>query len=408
MLIIGGGLVGILCAYKLQEAGIDYILAEAKHIGSGVTGVTTAKITAQHGLIYDKLIKSFGIEKARKYYDANMKAYKEYERLSDLFEFDFEKKTAYTYSTANRQKLEAEAKAYDKLSIMPLFSESAPLPLKIVGAIGMKDQAQFNPLKFLYGISSGLNIYENAFVSKIEGNTAYVEKGSVTAKHIILATHFPFINIPGLYFLKMYQNRSYVIALDNGPQLDGMYVDEREDGHSFRNYKNLLFIGGGDHKTGKTGGQYDELRKLARKAYPHCTEKYAWSAQDCMTLDDIPYIGVLTKSRPNIYVATGFKKWGMTSSMVAADILFDLINHKKSDYEDLFSPQRSILRPQLAVNGVNAVINLIKPGKRCSHMGCALKWNKAEQSWDCPCHGSRFDNHGAIINNPAKRSISVE
>lgn len=408
VLIIGGGLAGVLCAYRLQEAGIPYILTEAKHIGAGVTGVTTAKITAQHGLLYDQLIKRFGLGPARQYYDANMAACAEYERLSSLFPCDFEKKTAYTYSTNNRRKIEAEVRAYKKLSIVPLLAETLPLPLKIKAAIGMSGQAQFNPLQFLYGIAAGLNIYENTFVSKIEDHTAHIENGTITARHIILATHFPLINIPGLYFLKMYQHRSYVVALENGPQLNGMYVDEKEDGYSFRNYRDLLLIGGGDHKTGKSGGMYKEVHQLAMKAYPACSEKYAWSAQDCMTLDGIPYIGILAKSKPHIYVATGFNKWGMTSSMVAAKILTDLITQGESEYEELFSPQRSILRPQLAVNGANAVIHLIKPGKRCSHMGCALKWNPTERSWDCPCHGSRFDRHGHIINNPAKRGISVK
>jgi hypothetical protein len=127
-----------------------------------------------------------------------------------------------------------------------------------------------------------------------------------------------------------------------------------------------------------------------------------------MTLDGVPYIGVHRKSAPHIYVATGFNKWGMTGSMVAANVLRDLITLGSSEYEELFSPQRSMLQPQLLVNGFSALGNLILPGKRCPHMGCSLRWNRAERTWDCPCHGSRFDEHGNLIDNPAKRGIKVE
>jgi glycine/D-amino acid oxidase-like deaminating enzyme len=374
-------------------------------VGSGVTGNTTAKITAQHGLIYDKLIKKSGIDAARKYYEANMRAREDYEKLSAIFPCDFEVKTAYTYSLTDRKKVEDEGRAYEKLGIKPVFQEQPPLPFRVAGALGMENQAQFNPLKLLLAVAKELTIYEDTFVHEIRGNKAFTKEGAITAKSIILATHFPMVNIPGLYFIKMYQHRSYVIALENAPDVDGMYVDEQEKGNSFRNYMGLLFLGGGDHKTGTQGGGYEELRSLAKSAYPNAKEKYSWATQDCMTLDGIPYIGVHRKSAPNIYVATGFNKWGMTGTMVAANVLRDLITLGSSEYEELFSPQRSMLQPQLLVNGLSALGNLLLPGKRCPHMGCALRWNKAERTWDCPCHGSRFDEGGKLLNNPAKRGM---
>lgn len=408
VLIIGGGMAGVLCAYKLKQAGVACVLVEARRIGSGVTGNTTAKITAQHGLIYEKLIKKYGLAAAQRYYEANRLARDEYERLSAIFPCDFESRTAYTYSLTDPKKLEDEAKAYEKLSIRPVFQERPPLPFGVAGALGMENQAQFNPLKLLFAVANELNIHENTFVHEIKENTAFTGSGRITAKRIILATHFPLVNIPGLYFVKMYQHRSYVIALENAPELNGMYLDEQENGHSFRNYKGLLLLGGGDHKTGKQGGGYEELRSLAKSAYPNAAERFAWATQDCMTLDGIPYIGVHRKAAPHIYVATGFNKWGMTGSMVAANVLCDLITVGTSEYEGLFSPRRSMLHPQLAVNGFSALGNLLLPGKRCPHMGCALRWNKTERTWDCPCHGSRFDEHGKLIDNPAKRGISVE
>lgn len=206
----------------------------------------------------------------------------------------------------------------------------------------------------------------------------------------------------------MYQNRSYVIGIDNAPNINGMYIDESEKGMSFRNYKDLLFVGGGSHRTGKSGGNWLELEKFIGKYYPKSSERYRWSTQDCITLDGMPYIGNYSKNTPDLYVATGFNKWGMTFSMISAMILSDLVLDKDNEYAEVFSPSRSILRPQLAINAVEAIKNLMTISKkRCSHMGCALKWNKYEHSWDCPCHGSRFSREGSLINNPAMKNVKI-
>jgi hypothetical protein len=200
----------------------------------------------------------------------------------------------------------------------------------------------------------------------------------------------------------MYQHRSYVTALENAPDVNGMYLEEKTDGLSFRNHGGLLLIGGGDHRTGKKGGGWKTLRDFAADICPEAREKYSWATQDCMTLDGVPYIGKYGKSAKGLYVATGFNKWGMTSAMVSAMILSDIILGNKNEYAEVFSPQRSMMKPQLLINALTAVGNLLTPtAPRCPHMGCALKWNKAEQSWDCPCHGSRFENNGAVIDNPA-------
>ena len=286
------------------------------------------------------------------------------------------------------------------------FTDNIPLPFRTVGAIEFNAQAQFNPLKFVSGIAKGLNIYENSKVIELRKNIAVTEKGKVKADKIIVATHFPFINKHGSYFIKMYQQRSYVIAYENAQNVDGMYIDEQENGMSFRNYNNLLLLGGGGHKTGMQGGAYREIETVARHHYKNAVEKYRWATQDCMTLDKVPYIGRYSKSTENFYVATGFNKWGMSSSMAAACILCDEIVGKKSDFAAVFSPSRSILNMQLAVNALNATVNLLTPTpKRCPHLGCALKWNKEERTWDCPCHGSRFTKDGKLINNPSNDNL---
>ncbi|MCL2838477.1 MAG: FAD-dependent oxidoreductase [Oscillospiraceae bacterium] len=403
-LIIGGGMCGILTAHKLSETGMRCVVVEATTIGSGITQNTTAKITAQHGLIYADLIKRFDAEKTKQYYSANSRAIQNYHKLSERFPCDFERKTAYVYSTDDIRKLEREAEAYQRLGLSANLVELPQLPIKTIGAIAMENQAQFHPLKLLYALADGLEIYENTFVSKIDGNTAYAANGKITAKHIVLATHFPMINIPGLYFLKLYQHRSYVLALENAPLIDGMYLDERESGNSFRTYCDLLFIGGGDHRTGEKGGGYAELEALTAHAYPDATVKYRWATQDCMSLDKIPYIGRHRAGKKNLYVATGFNKWGITGSMVAAEVLTDLVTSRKSEFEELYSPQRSMWSKQLFANIGSAAAGLLSlGGPRCTHMGCKLHCNSAEKSWDCSCHGSRYEENGHIINNPAKR-----
>lgn len=408
VLIIGGGICGVLCAYFLQESGVSYVLVEGKNIGDGITKNTTAKITFQHGLIYDSLIKNFSLNKATQYLEANKHALEKYKELCKDIDCDFEEKPAFTYSLNNRVKIENEIRALEKLRYKADFISEIPLPFKIAGTIRFKNQAQFHPLKFINEISKDLNIYENTFVEKIKNGIAYTKNGNIKAKKIIVATHFPFINSHGFYFAKMYQHRSYVVAIENAANLDGMYVDEAQNGMSFRNYKDLMFVGGGDHRTGKQGGNYTELRNFIKKYYPDAKEKFAWATQDCMTLDNIPYIGNYSKSTPNLYVATGFNKWGITSSMVAAMILKDMILEKKNEFSDVFLPQRSALKPQLFANLGETLINFLTPTtKRCSHLGCALKCNKAEHTWDCSCHGSRFSEKGNLIDNPAMRDTNV-
>lgn len=407
VLIIGGGMAGILCALELHKAGVDYILVEAKTIGSGITKNTTAKITSQHGLIYSKIAKNHSVETAKAYLEANEKAVAKYKILSENIDCDFEIKPSFVFSRTNREKIENEAKVLENIGYNAIFCEKTELPFDVAGALSFENQAQFNPLKFLYTIAKGLNIYENTAVKDLLDTTAITDYGKITAKNIIVATHFPFINKRGLYFMKMYQHRSYVLGLSNAHHLKGMYVDEDLKGLSFRNYGDLLLLGGGSHRTGKKGGNYIELREFAKYYYPEAEEKYHFATQDCETLDGMPYIGRYSKHTENLYVATGFNKWGMTSSMVAAEILKDEILGAKNDYAEIFDPSRSMMFKQLGVNVFESVSGMLMPTtKRCPHLGCGLKWNRQEHTWDCSCHGSRFDADGSLIDNPAKKDLS--
>lgn len=402
VLIIGGGIAGILTAYFLKKKGVPYVLVEKDRICGGTTGGTTAKITCQHGLIYDKLLRSFGRESAVRYFRANLAALDKYAELCRSIDCDYELKNNYVYSLNDRRKLEKELNALSCIGCRAEFAESLPLPFETAGAVCFPEQAQFHPLKFLYALAKDLNIYEHTFVREMVGTTAVTDHGKIRADRVIVATHFPFINKHGSYYLKLYQHRSYVLALGNAQNVGGMYVDENRKGLSFRNYGDMLLLGGGAHRTGKSGGNWRELREFAALHYPGAEEICFWAAQDCMSIDGMPYIGRYSANTPEMYVASGFNKWGMTGSMLSAMLLSDMICGVRNDYAELFSPSRSFLKPQLLVNGFEATKNLLTPtSKRCPHLGCALKWNPAENSWDCACHGSRFSQSGEVLDNPA-------
>lgn len=402
VLIIGGGIAGILCAYKLKQAGVDCMLLEADQICSGVTQNTTAKITLQHGLIYHKMIGRFGREKACRYLHAQKIAMEQYRTMCGTIPCDYEEKDAYVYSLDDSEIVRQEVAALNSIGCAADFVANLPLPISVAGAVRVEGQAQFHPLKFIYALAKDLPIYEHTKVLELSPKEVITNHGKIRPKKIIVATHFPLLNKHGSYFIKLYQHRSYVIALENGPNVEGMYVDENHKGMSFRNYRGKLLLGGGGHRTGKQGGGWQELESFARRNCPEARILGRWATQDCMTLDSIPYIGRYSASTPNLFVATGFNKWGMTSSMVAAMLLADLVQDKPNDYAEVFSPSRSILRPQLAANVAESLIGLLTPTTpRCPHLGCALKYNPQEHSWDCGCHGSRFTETGELIDNPA-------
>ncbi len=416
--VIGSGMAGLLTAYLLKKQGIQVVVLEGSVTAGGVTKNTTAKITSQHDLIYDKLIQDFGVELAGQYAWANQRAIKTFREIvkENQIDCDFEIRPAYVYSLRDTAPIRAEAIAAGKLGIEAEYTTKTELPFEVKAAVRFENQAQFNPLKFLKAISADLTIYEHTMVREIRDDVVITDHGRVTADHIVVATHFPIVNVPGWYFARMHQERSYVIALKNAAQMNGMYIDESPDGYSFRNYGDYLLFGGAGHRTGRHPhkSSYETLRQAAKRIFPQSEEAYHWSAQDCMTWDRVPYIGRYSASGRDVYVATGFQKWGMTSSMAAAQILTDTICGRKNDCAEIFSPQRfnaSASIQNLLTDAGHSVVGLAAgavsgPKRKCTHLGCRLQWNPDEETWDCPCHGSRFTKDGKLIDNPALRGLS--
>jgi len=452
--VIGAGMCGVITAAFLAAKGQKVVVLEANRTGSGQTGNTTAKITAQHGLFYSKMIKTHGHDATASYVAANQKAVQQYIDLASSLSIpcDMQILPAALYTDSQDAKLEEEYRAALSLGIDCVLQKGCSLPFRTSSCLLFRNQAQFNPMPFLYRLAENLTIYENSRVISVKEHSVITEHGTVSAANIVFATHYPFINIPGFYFLRMHQERSYVIALENAGALNAMYYGIDEDGLSFRNYNSLLLVGGFGHRTGKSdiANPYRHLQKRATRLWPDSKVVAQWSAQDCVPIDNIPYIGRYSALRPYWYVATGFKKWGMSTSMVAAQIISDLILHGASEHADIFAPDRKLspdsyknLGKEIGQASISlsktfltyplSGIDTISPGEakiihykgrkigvykapdgtvhpvsvKCPHLGCSLSWNPHDLSWDCPCHGSRFDYHGNLLDNPAQTSVRL-
>ena len=310
--VIGAGIFGLSCAYYLSKLGFKVTVLEKDSIGEKATGHTTAKITSQHGLFYNYLLNSYSKQFAADYLNANEKAIENIKEIIDneKIKCDFEYQNNYVYTTKKSElnSIKTEVDAVQSLGFPCEFVTKVGLPFEIEGAICFKNQAQFHPIKYLYGlcnsiISNNGKIYTNSTVTNVEKYIDYTylvstENHKVRCKFVIVATHYPFINFPGLYFAKMYQSTSYIIAVDTKKTLfNGMYINNSEPIFSYRTAKiggkKLLLIGGGDHKTGQPScydDTYGILEKEAKKYYPDCEILYRWNTRDCIPIDKIPYI----------------------------------------------------------------------------------------------------------------------
>ncbi len=432
--VIGAGIAGLLIAYLLQSKGQEVIILEANEVASGQTKNTTAKITSQHGLYIHDMIKNAGRERAKGYAEANEAAIQIYKEIitKEGIACAFEELPSFLYSTEESaiESLRQEAEAALELGIKAKFldgEEITELPFEVTGAVRFDQQAQFHPLDFIEAIAEKLTIYEHTKVLEVDDYIVLTERNVIVADNIIFATHYPFPIVPGYYFLRQHQSRSYVLALEGEKvpkHLKGMYYSIDRDGLSFRCAQGQLLLGGSNHRTGKYGKRwvtdtgvdktgFCHLNEQAKACYPNAKVKAYWAAQDCMPHDKIPFIGRFSTKREHWYVATGFQKWGMTSAMVSAMIISDMIVGNENPYVEIFSPQRFLIKAGFKEFLIDVGVSawgitkgvFKKKGNKCGHMGSALIWNEDEQSWDCPCHGSRYTKDGQLVDNPAQQDL---
>ncbi|MBR3324857.1 MAG: FAD-dependent oxidoreductase [Clostridia bacterium] len=493
--IIGAGICGLTTAYYLAKNGTKVIVVDKEKIGAKVSGNTTAKITLQHNLIYNYLIEEFDEDFALGYYESNREAISNIKSIIDeeKIDCDFEYVPNYVYTTQieDFDKIQKEVEAINRLEHkrsthdVAEFVKETELPFKIAAGIKLENQAQFHPRKYMFGLVKAIEkygglIFTNSLVTDVkreadvyvtyvgenenlDDDMNYSKKSEeqeyrINSKHVVLASHYPFINFPGMYFSKMYQVTSYAIALETENNLiEGMYISSNEPTLSFRTAqygdKQLLIMAGGNHKTGFSPNSedfygYKFLEKKAKELFPNSKILYKWNTRDCITLDKIPYIGEFSYFKINMWVATGFNKWGMTTSNVAANIISDGILEKENKYAKIYDSTR--MKPiknkeeimNMAEQTVKSFIaNRIKIPKEdlfaikndnggiiridgnsvgiykdskgeiytvnptCTHLGCLLTWNNVDKTWDCPCHGSRFDYTGKNIYEPAIKNL---
>ncbi len=407
VLVIGGGIAGILTARFLCDAGYRVLILEANRLCHGQTGSTTAKITVEHGFCYTDIAKRYGKEGAAVFAEASCAALEQYRLMAAGVDCNFETRDFYAYEKRDARVLERELEVLHAIDVKATWEMPPELPFSTVGAIRVRGQAQFDPIRFLAAQLKDIRVAENTPVVGLFAGGAVTASGkTVHAAHTVVATHFPFLRFLGGYPFKMYQSRSYVLALQNAPVPQGMYADGAGKGVSLRGYRDVLLLGGGGHRTGTAGGGYGIVEDFAAAHYKGARVVARFAAQDCMTLDGMPYIGRYGAGLENVYVATGYGKWGMTSAMLSAMMITDLVTKKQNPYADFFAPSRPI-PPLRFLRETGAVLkHYLRPTvPRCPHLGCALRYNKQEHSWDCPCHGSRFAPEGRLLDAPALRDL---
>jgi len=471
--VLGGGITGVTTALLLKRAGATVALIEAARVGGGVTGYTSAKVSSGHGLIYDDLASSFGAETAAIYAQANEAAIA---RIAEEVEqggidCDFRRKPAFVYAETedDLRSVEREVEAALRSGLPVSFADEVDLPWRVAGAIRYEDQAEFHPHRYVVALAKqigggGSRIFERTRVTGVSAGRpceVQTERGAVTADHVVVATHFPILD-RSLFFARMSPERSYAIAARASGELpEGMYLSTESPSHSVRLHPapgggEYLLLGGESHKTGEGGStaeRYERLAAWGEERFSIRTFTHRWSTQDNMPADGLPFIGRYTPRSDRLWVATGFRKWGMTNGTAAAAMLSDAILGRENPWADPFNPNRLNVRaaaPKLIKENVNVGVHFagdrltealtrrgpgdLAPGEgavvwqgrgqvaacrdpggalhavspTCTHLGCRVVFNDAESSWDCPCHGSRFGVDGEVLQGPAVSPLATK
>ncbi|MDX6652680.1 MAG: hypothetical protein QOJ38_1461 [Solirubrobacterales bacterium] len=459
--VVGAGIAGLAAALALQADGADVAIVELSKVGEGVTGHTTGKVTALHGLAYDKVASKFGDDGARAYAEANSWGLARVEELAaGGIDCDLERLPTITYADRDEDvtAIEREVEAANRAGLAATYVESTDLPYPIKAGVRVEQGAAINAAKLCQGmaarfVAAGGRIYEGTrAVGVDEGSPCSVrcDGGELVAESVVLATNIPFLD-RDLFFARTSPHRSYCIAFETANPVHGMYINASAPTRSLRPAPvagaELIVLGGEGHKVGQADnhtGSYERLAQFATTHFPDAEFRWRWSSQDYIPADDVPYIGRL---RDRVYVATGMKKWGLAHGLVAGRIFADLAAGRESPWAELYDPTR--IKPRAsALKLIEENLNVAKrflldrlrwrggldevaPGSgrvigrgrrqlavyrdeagaaialsaRCTHLGCIVAWNDAEHTWDCPCHGSRFDVEGRVVNGPATSDL---
>lgn len=454
IVVVGGGIAGYLTAFRLASEGQFVTLIEAYELFQGTTGKTTAKITSNQGVVYYDLCSRYGESTAKLYYEAQLDGMRGFKELKDKYciECDWAETNGYIYSCGSKTRLKKTYEVMKNIGAECEWEDGLP-HFDATCAIKSKRQYLFDPLKFLFSLPVCFEIYEHTRALDVDAENKVVltDRGKIKAKKIIIATHYPIINSHGGYLFKLWQSTSYTVAVNK--KLTGeMFLDEKEDGLSVRPFAGGTLFGGGDHRTGRIRdtGHFLTLKERAEKTYGADTLISCWSAEDVMTYDGMPMAGKYSQEADGIFVITGFNKWGMTNSMTCSKLIADAVMGRENAYYELFSPQRRINGSALAFL-TNALVNVkdialgyfrltLKTsdevprgtgmvvrhngkkravyrdeegklhiiGSMCPHFHGELKWNADTHTWDCPCHGSRFDIYGNILSEPSSKCCKYE
>jgi glycine/D-amino acid oxidase-like deaminating enzyme/nitrite reductase/ring-hydroxylating ferredoxin subunit len=463
--VVGGGVAGLTTALLLQRAGLRVAVLEAVRVGSGVTGCTTAKVSALQSTIYSTISRRHDAATAGVYAAASLGGV---ERLASIvteetIDCELERHDAFTYAAdeSERAAVEREAEVATEAGLPVEFVETVDLPYPVHGAVRLADQVQIHPVRYVQGLAAALerggsSVFENSRVVKVrEGDPSRVATadGEVRAKHVVIATHYPILD-RGLYFARLKAQRSYCIAarLASGQPSRGMSISAGSPTRSVRSEGDRLIIGGEGHSSGATSAtpeRFARLEQFARENWDVAEITHRWSAQDPVHYDHLPVIGAYRPGSSNLWVSSGFMKWGFSTATFAATILADAITGTAPEWAETFSPNRvsakslhevaqlggkftvdmvadRVRRPQTrTVDDIPRGEARVVPEKgtgrkgvfcddegvlhavslRCTHMHCILRFNSAERSWDCPCHGSRFDVDGAVLEGPAIKPL---
>ena len=460
VVVVGAGITGITTGLLLKRGGARVAVLEAGRVCEGTTGHTTAKVSSLHGTVYRELSSTFGEEGARVYAQANEGGLDLISRLVRelAIDCDLRRKPNYTYATtpAGLRDVEQEAEAARAAGLPVMFTDRLDLPYPVSGAVGVPDQAEFHPRRYVLALAAelagdGSHVFEHSRVTAVDQGAPVRVRANgrrITAGTVIVATGMPILD-RGLYFARETPVRSYVVAVRGGWRAEGMYISADEPTRSLRTHPHgdgeLILVGGESHKpgTGDPARSYDRLEAFAREQLDAQDVAYRWATQDYVPADGMPYVGRLWPFSDRVLTATGFRKWGLANGTAAATILSDRVLGRDNPWSRTFDSMR--VKPLAAARGIlkegaqdgfyffadrvrkRASAQDVPPGEgrvvgngvsqsavyrdeagtlhslsaRCTHLGCIVSWNGAERTWDCPCHGSRFDVDGRVVQGPA-------